>query len=212
MSERVSQGDAAYRAVLEAIRSGEYKPGDRLRETEIADRVGLSRTPTREALRKLESDGIVEHKPRVGSVVRQLQHTEVVELYEMRLVLERTASELAAKHALDAEIDELDDINARIADAVSTPTLAASLNQQFHQTLYQAARNRFLVEATRSMNNALMLLGPTTLGDEARVKDVCHQHSLIVDAIRASDEEAAGAAAEAHLQSSLRQRLSAMRA
>lgn len=211
LTEQHSQGEAAYRALLSAIRSGDYVPGDRLRETEIAERAGLSRTPIREALRKLEGDGIVEHRPRVGAVVRQLGHREVVELYEMRLVLERTAAELAAKHAIDAEVDELEALNAAIADTNSDPPAAAALNQQFHQALYRAARNRFLLEATRSMNNALMLLGPTTLADEGRIKSVSQQHNLIIDAIRASDEEAAGAAAEAHLRSSLRHRLSVMR-
>lgn len=212
MSEQFSQGDAAYHAVLAAIRAGDYAPGDRLRETEIAEKIGLSRTPIREALRKLESDGIVEHRPRVGSVVRQLQHSEMVELYEMRFVLERTAAELAAKHAVQAEIDELEALNASIARSVSDPSNAAALNQQFHQTLYRSARNRFLVDSARALNNALMLLGPTTLADENRIRTVHQQHSDIVEGIRKSDEAAAGNAAEAHLQDSLRHRLWVMRA
>ncbi|MEM9435271.1 MAG: GntR family transcriptional regulator [Pseudomonadota bacterium] len=211
MSEQLSHGDAAYAAILTAIRAGDYAPGDRLRETDIAKRVGLSRTPIREALRKLESDGIVEHRPRVGSVVRQLRHSEVVELYEMRLVLERTAAELAAKHAVDAQVAELEAINTSIAGSLADPPAAAALNQQFHQMLYRAARNRFLLEAASSLNNALMLLGPTTLADEERISTVCRQHQQIIDGIRASDEEAAGAAAEAHLEGSLRHRLSLMR-
>ncbi|MEM1288537.1 MAG: GntR family transcriptional regulator [Pseudomonadota bacterium] len=211
MSEQISNGDAAYTAILRAIREGDYGPGDRLRETEIAERVGLSRTPIREALRKLESDGIVEHRPRVGSVVRQLGHSEVVELYEIRLVLERTAAELAAKHAVDAQIAELEAINRAIGKSLADPPAAAALNQQFHQTLYRTARNRFLLEAASSLNNALMLLGPTTLADEERISTVCRQHQQIIDGVRRADKEAAGTAAEAHLQGSLRHRLSLMR-
>ncbi|MEM9319181.1 MAG: GntR family transcriptional regulator [Pseudomonadota bacterium] len=210
-NEKLSQGEATYLALLSAIRSGDYLPGTRLRETEIADRLALSRTPIREALRRLEADGIVEHRARIGAVVRELSYAEVVELYEMRVVLERTAAELAAKHALGAEIDHLDALNAQIAESLLNPAQAAAVNQQFHQGLYRAARNRFLVEATRTMNNALMLLGPTTLADEERIAVVCRQHQAIVDAIRAQDEEAAGAAAEAHLQTSLRHRLALMK-
>ena len=209
-SEALSQGQGAYVALLAAIRSGQYAPGDRLREIEIADRLSLSRTPIREALRRLEADGIVQHRARFGAVVRELEYSEVVELYEMRVVLERTAAELAAKHVVSAEVDALEVINVEISQSRDAPSKASALNQQFHQALYRAARNRFLVEAARSLNNALMLLGPTTLADEARITLVSKQHQDIIDAIRSNDEEAAGAAAEAHLQTSLRYRLSVM--
>lgn len=209
--ETLSQGQATYHAILDAIRAGQYAPGDRLREAEIAERLSLSRTPIREAMRRLEADGIVEHRARIGAVVRALSHTELVELYEMRMVLERTAAELAAKHAVSAEIDALDALNRDIAASVSEPARAAAINQKFHQGLYLAARNRFLLEAARALNNALLLLGPTTLADEERISVVCRQHQAIIDAIEARDEEAAGAAAEAHLQTSLRHRLSVLR-
>lgn len=212
MSDALSQGQATYLALIEEIRAGDYAPGDRLRETEMAERLSLSRTPIREAMRWLEADGIIEHRARIGAVVRSLSHVEVVELYQMRLVLERTAAELAAKHAVPAEIDALEALNEQIAKCLSDCARAASINQQFHQLLYQAARNRFLIEATRAMSNALLLLGPTTLADEERVTVVCRQHQAIIDAVRAQDEEAAGAAAEAHLETSLRHRLMVMQA
>ena len=209
MTDRdVSQGEAAYGQLLTAIRRGDFLPGDRLRETDVADRLSLSRTPVREALRRLEADGIVEHRPRVGAVIRQLSHTELVELYEMRTVLERTAAEMAAKHAAVAEIDALRDINASLAS--SAPTEAAALNQDFHRGIYHATRNRFLLDAARALNNALMLMGPTTLADTDRIGVVTAQHDDILDAIAAGDIDAAGAAAEVHLQTSLRYRLRAL--
>jgi DNA-binding GntR family transcriptional regulator len=207
----LSQGETAYRRLLQAIRDGLFQPGDRLREADVAQRLSLSRTPVREALRKLEADGIIEHRARIGAVIRKLERTEVVELYEMRLVLERTAAEMAAKHASDAEIDELEEVNIKIEAAVDDPATAAALNQDFHRCIYLATRNRFLLEAARALNNALMLLGPTTLADADRIKTVCQQHKNIIDAIRAGDVEAAGATAEAHLQTSLRHRLKVMR-
>lgn len=215
MTERIAteigQGAAAYARLMEAIAAGEYRPGDRLREVEIADRLGLSRTPVREAIRRLEADGIVAHAPRVGAVIRSLDHAEVVELYEMRLVLERTAAEMAAKHAVAAETDEMEALNARIAAAEDAPDRAAAINQQFHRCLALAARNRFLLDAARGLNNALLLLGPTTLADAERIGVVVDQHAAIIEAIRAGDAEGAGAAAEAHLQTSLRHRLMVMR-
>ena len=203
----MSQGEAAYNRLYDAIRAGDFRPGDRLREIDVAERLALSRTPVREALRKLESDGIVEHRPRLGAVIRTLAPSEVVELYEMRLVLERTAAQMAAKHANAAEIDLLNDINDQIAALGDVTQQAAALNQDFHHRIYLASRNRFLLASARGLNNALMLLGPTTLDDEARIKTVSAQHAQIIEAIRASDQTAAGDAAEAHLQTSLRHRL-----
>ena len=207
----LSQGGQAFAKLMRAIETGVYQPGDRLREAEIADRLSLSRTPIREALRRLEAENIIEHRPRVGAVIRSLGQAEVVELYEMRLVLERTAAEMAAKHAAEAEVDALGALNDEISAAGADASKAAAVNQKFHQAIYLAARNRFLLDAARAMNNALLLLGPTTLADADRIATVAHQHAQIIEAIGAGDIEDAGAAAEAHLQTSLRYRLKVMR-
>ncbi|QFU09652.1 HTH-type transcriptional regulator LutR [Rhodobacteraceae bacterium THAF1] len=207
----LSQGGVAFAKLMQAIEAGQYRPGDRLREVEIAERLSLSRTPVREALRRLEAENIIEHRPRVGAVIRKLEQSEVVELYEMRLVLERTAAQLAAKHAVAAEVDVLAGLNDDLAACEDDPARAAAINQSFHRTIYLSARNRFLLDAARAMNNALLLLGPTTLADAERIATVADQHRQIIEAIRAGDIDVAGAAAEAHLQTSLRYRLRAMR-
>ena len=129
----------------------------------------------------------------------------------MRLVLERTAAEMAAKHAMEAEIDEMAALNDDISNMAEGGPQAATINQTFHRAIYLAARNRFLLDAARAMNNALLLLGPTTLADAERIATVVRQHASIIDAISAGDVEGAGAAAEAHLQTSLRYRLKVMR-
>jgi DNA-binding GntR family transcriptional regulator len=84
----IPQGQTAYRRLLDDIRNGALLPGARLRETELAERLGISRTPVREAIRQLEADGLVTHLPRQGATIRSLDHGEVIELYEMRAVLE----------------------------------------------------------------------------------------------------------------------------
>ena len=206
-----SSGEDAYNTLLESIREGRYQPGDRLREEEVSEQLSMSRTPVREALRRLEADSIVEHKPRQGAVVRKLSHSEVVELYEMRVVLERTAAEMAARHGAEAEFDALEDLNRLINEERSDPAKAAAINKDFHRGLYLACRNRFLLEAARSLNNSLLLLGPTTFADEARVDVVVTQHQAIIDALRTRDSELAGTKAEEHLQTSLRERLKAVK-
>lgn len=200
-------GETAYDQLLEAVRSGEFAPGDRLREEDVSARFSISRTPVREALRRLESDGIVEHRPRQGAVIRRLLYTEVVELYEMRIVLERTAAQMAAKHGSEAEFDTLEELNTAIAAERKNPARAAAINQDFHRCLYLACRNRFLLASARALNNSLLLLGPTTMTDEDRNAAVIQQHAAIIDALRAGDAKAAGEAAEVHLATSLRERL-----
>ena len=125
----------------------------------------------------------------------------------MRVVLERTAAEMAAQHGAEAEFDALEALNDQIQGERANPARAAAINQSFHQGLYLAGRNRFLLDAARALNNSLLLLGPTTYTDDARVDVVVRQHSDILAALREADPEAAGAAAEAHLQTSLRHRL-----
>jgi len=176
----LSQGGLAFAKLMQAIEAGTYQPGDRLREVEVADRLALSRTPIREALRRLEAENIIEHRPRVGAVIRKLGQAEVVELYEMRLVLERTAAEMAAKHAAEAEVDELAALNDDISAVNDAGPKAAAINQKFHRAIYLAARNRFLLDSARAMNNALMLLGPTTLADAERIATIC-RHPCAID-------------------------------
>lgn len=212
-----SQGEIAFAQIMQAIEAGTYQPGDRLREVEVAARLSLSRTPVREALRRLEAEKIIEHRPRVGAVIRKLGHAEVVELYEMRLVLERTAAEMAAQHAIAAEVETLIALNATLAaaqesaDGAAGAVSAAAINQRFHRAIYLAARNRFLMDAARAMTNALLLLGPTTLDHADRIAIVASQHQKIISAIAARDPAAAGEAAQSHLQTSLRYRLMALR-
>ena len=208
-SSTLSSGEAAYAALMDALRAGAFGPGDRLREEDVATRLGLSRTPVREALRRMESDGIVIHRPRIGAVIRSLTHSEVVELYEMRMVLERTAAEMAAKHGAEAEFDALELLNDRIEQDRDTPAIGAAINQDFHRGLYLAGRNRFLLDAAKALNNSLLLLGPSTYSDPDRIDVVVGQHRDIISALRSGDAHAAGVAAEAHLKASLKHRLRA---
>lgn len=202
-----SSGETAFDSLMKAIRDNTYAPGDRLREEEVGERLGLSRTPVREALRRLEAHGIVEHRPRIGAVIRTLGHTEIVELYEMRIVLERTAAQMAAQHGAEAEFETLSDLNGMIDAQRGDPVRGASINQDFHKCLYLAGRNRFLLDAARALNNSMLLLGPTTYTDPDRVDVVLAEHRAIVDALKVRDADAAATAAEAHLENSLRYRL-----
>ncbi len=204
------QGAATYRRLLDEIRRGALIPGARLRETELAERLGISRTPVREAIRLLEADNLVTHQPRLGATVRRLDHAEVVELYEMRAVLEGTAARLAARGAAMVEIEELTALNAALSQ-VRTPEQARDLNRQFHDALQQAARNRFLTGSMAAIQKTLLILGPTTLTDPARAAEVVTEHAEILAALAARDGARAEAAMRSHIETALKIRLRELR-
>jgi DNA-binding GntR family transcriptional regulator len=203
-------GRDAYERLVADIRAGELKPGDRLTETDLAQRLGISRTPVREAIRQLESDGLVTHVPRVGAVVRTLDYAEITELYEMRAVLESTAARFAARAASDVELAELEAINAEMAAAADTVSLYEA-NRQFHSVLLNAARNRFLVKSVQAVQKTLLILGPSTMEEADRAAEAIAEHQRLLGAVRDHDCEAAEAIMRAHIEAAHRARLRQLR-
>ncbi|MCL3883159.1 GntR family transcriptional regulator [Marivita sp. GX14005] len=208
--DHTPQGNAVYLRLMDELREGVLNPGDRLRETELAERLGVSRTPVREAIRQMEADGIVTHVPRQGASIRTLDYAEVMDLYEMRAVLEGTAARLAARAASDIEIAELIDMNHALAEKGSRPD-AFALNRQFHAALLDAAKNRFLTRSITALQKALMILGPTTLTEPDRAERAVEEHRAVLSAIEARDGAAAEAAMRAHIEGAQRVRVRALR-
>jgi DNA-binding GntR family transcriptional regulator len=205
-----NQGEEAYARILSEIRAGSLNPGDRLTETDLAARLGISRTPVREAIRALEIDGLITHKPRAGATIRALDYAEVTELYEMRVVLEGTAARFAARAAYPSELEELQAINDDMATAQGTEAIYA-LNARFHTVLLNAARNRFLVRAIQSIQKTLLILGPSTLEEADRLQSALTEHAAILTALAAHDGDGAEAAMRAHIEAAHRARLRQLR-
>lgn len=207
---RASMGDAAYEALFGAIEKGALKPGARLREIELSQWVGASRTPIREALGRLEAEGLVTRDPSRGMIVAELDHGMVAELYVMREVLEGTAAALAARHAADAEIDALRELAQRDREAGDDPVRLARLNRHFHESLFRCAHNRFLMRAVHALRQSMVLLGQTTLAVPGRPQTAHAEHEAIVEAIARHDAQAATEAARAHIRAAYRARLGIM--
>ena len=193
-------GETTYERLCEEIRSGKLPPGSRLRETEIAERLAVSRTPVREAIRRLEADGLVDHLPRSGAVVRKLEYPELMELYEMRTVLEGTAARLAARAASPVELEELVAINDEMRAAAGRPEVVIGLNRQFHKLLLDAARNRFLLRAMATVENTLLILGSSSMAMPDRAREAVDEHREVLDALLARDGAAAEAAMRRHME------------
>lgn len=207
----VPQGLSLYRRLLDEIRAGRLAPGARLREVELAERLGVSRTPVREAMRLLEADGLVVHQPRLGAVVRSLDYAEIMELYEMRAVLEGTAARLAARAASDVELAELVALNADFAAAADDQARAAEINRQFHLILQDAAKNRFLIKSISTLQRTMMILGPTTLMQRDRATAAVAEHDRILAALNARDGARAETEMRAHIEAAQRARLRDLR-
>lgn len=201
------RADFAYAKLREAIYSGKLRSGDRLREIELSEWLGVSRTPTREALRRLESEGLCGRSARGGLVVTELDSQQILELYSLREALEGMAAGLAARHASETEISSL---RALLAEQRATPTDAdrlAALNRQFHEVLYHAARNRYLLQALESLRDSLALLRETTYAVTGRPGSALIEHQRIIDAIKKQDAAAAEDAARKHIQAASNARL-----
>jgi len=204
------QGRDAYERLVQEIRHGALKPGDRLVEADLATRLGLSRTPVREAIRQLESDGLVGHMPRAGASVRKLEYAEITELYEMRAVLEGTAARFAARAASEIELAELAAINDEMRAASDSQTLYDA-NRQFHAVLLNAARNRYLVKSVEAVQKTLLILGPSTMEEGDRAAQAIAEHGHVLDALHARDGDAAEAAMRAHIEAAHSARLRRLR-
>lgn len=207
---RGDTGERAYRRLRAAIVHGEIEPGARLVESALCDWLEVSRTPVREALRRLKTDGLVEDASG-GLRVTRYDMAALNELYVVREVLEATAAAEAARHATAAEVDAMK-ASLRIQVNLTNDVVAFSReNVVFHRQLYDASRNRFLVRTLQALSDAVALLGPTAIDSAAAAKRAVAQHTRIVAAIAARNPDRAFEATREHIRSGLESRARAFR-
>ena len=202
-------GEAAYARIRAAIREGSLTPGERLTETDLAARFGVSRTPVRQAIARLEAEGLLTHEARRGLTVTRPDHQQVVELYVMREVLEGAAARLAAQHASETEIAAMAEIVEHEPDAFGDARALAEVNQRLHGLLYLAAHNRYLLRSLEQLAATMSLL-PTLLTRGGRAEQAHAEHRAIIAGILARDGAAAEAAARAHARAAQKHRLAWM--
>ena len=202
-----TRSNSAYLELKRQILCGEIPGNTRLRETEVAASLNTGRTPAREAIKRLEDEGLLSHEGRGGLVVTSLDQQSVSELYAMREVLESAAVRFAAKHATVADMFTL--------DSILTDTRAGgdpvALNQAFHQAIYGAAHNRFLRRALDALTDSTYLLGRSTLSSADRARAALKEHTQIAEAIKAGDAERAEQAIQSHIRNALVERLKLLR-
>ncbi|UOA26541.1 GntR family transcriptional regulator [Pseudosulfitobacter sp. DSM 107133] len=196
----------AYSMILEAIDMGKYRPGDRLVESELADRFGMSRTPIREALQRLETQSLLARDGR-SLIVASLDHNQMAELYVVRGELEGLAANLAARHATAEEVRVLREMVAADNKLLNDPAAMARANRRFHKQIHLASHNRYLVQQLDLVHRSMALMATTSLAAEGRAEIAQQEHDAIVRAIEAGDGAAAGAALREHISVAFMTRL-----
>ncbi|SEM75832.1 transcriptional regulator, GntR family [Pseudorhodobacter antarcticus] len=197
----------AYTMILEAIDAGVYKPGDRLVESELADRFGVSRTPVREALQRLETQSMLTRDGR-SLIVASLDHNQLAELYAVRTELEGLAARLAARHATPEEMRVLRGmVDEDMALLGGDPRALSRANKRFHKQIHLASHNRFLVQQLDLVHRSMALMATTSFAAEGRDAMGLAEHNAIVRAIEARDGEAAYQALRGHISQAFETRL-----
>jgi DNA-binding GntR family transcriptional regulator len=188
------------RVLRDQIVVGERAPGSRLVERDLADELGVSRVPVREALRLLVAEGLVTPRPRTWAVVRTFTDDDVDDLLDVRAALEGLAARRAAEHRDPARLQALDDALAAEDDAADRGDAAAARRAaaDFHEALLAAAGNTVLDEMTAVTASRARWL----LGQHEDLAQMAGEHRLLLDAIRAGDVEGAARTVAAHLRTS----------
>jgi len=188
----------AYAMILDAIDVGVYRPGDRLVESELADQFGVSRTPIREALQRLETQSLLVRDGR-SLIVAELDHNQMAELYVVRGALEGLAARLAARQATDEEIRVLQDMVEADNALVDNPAALARANRRFHTQIHLASHNRFLVQQLDLVHRSMALMATTSLAIEGRGVIAQAEHAKIIECIANRDEDGADNALRQHI-------------
>lgn len=193
--------EAAADEIHALILNGELAPGERLLEDQLASKLGVSRNPIREAIRLLESTGLVEVIPRRGAYVTKVDVEDLEQLLEMRGVVEGYAAELAATHRSDDDVRYLAEIvdNGRAATARGDIVKAAACHREFHLDIERMAGNRYLTEVAEPLRSRTELVFSLLL--DTRRELTWAEHEAIADAIAGGDRDGARDAVQDHLAS-----------
>lgn len=203
-SERTSAAGRAYQYLRTRILEGAFQPGEHLKENEVAAALGVSRTPIREAIRRLDSDGWVELVPDRGAFVTTWAKHDLEEIFGLRTVLESYAAELAASRITDEEVDELDQLAQEMDRVLASRSRQehariTSLNNRFHNVLRGAARNERLASMLRGLIEMPLVQRTFRNYDDDRLRHSLMEHHELVAAMRARDPVWASHIMSAHI-------------
>jgi DNA-binding GntR family transcriptional regulator len=206
--EADTTADGVYEVLRQCIVEGDFAPGQRLLSDALATELKVSRTPVREALRKLEAEGLVEASGRAGLTVRAISEEDLSELFYVREALEGMAARLAAENASEAATLDLHALLDEMAEALahSDLKLIRALTGEFHMAVCRASRNKRLMHSLKILLDQVRQVQTSTLFLEGRAADAIDEHRRLVEAIESRDSDLAEQIARRHRQKTLRLR------
>lgn len=196
--------EIVFKTMREAILNGDFKPGQRLMEVQLAEQMGVSRTPVREAIRKLELEGLVIMVPRKGAYVAGLSVEDIEEVLEIREVLEGLAANLAAIRASDEEILKLNNIIKLFSLAAKNRDIDSLIKYdiKFHDTIYHASRNKRLLQMINALQEQVQRFRVAYISQFDNGEMLLEEHEKIFEAISNRNGEKARDAAGFHISHS----------
>ncbi|BAF58278.1 MAG: GntR family transcriptional regulator [Pelotomaculum sp.] len=204
--------EMVFESLREAIILGRLKPGERLMEIQLAEEMGVSRTPVREAIRKLELEGFVVMVPRKGAYVAGISLKDIADVFEVRAALEGLAAGLAAERITEEEMDELERSLLKISTGVEEDFNAiVEGDSSFHDLIYKASRNQRLVSIITHLKEQIHRFRMTSLSQPGRTKIALDEHKMIVEAICDRNVELAQTLAREHVENAEQSLLNALR-
>ena len=201
MNEFLPLRDVVFNTLRQAILTGELKPGERLMEIHLANKLGVSRTPIREAIRKLELEGLVTMIPRRGAEVAQITEKSMSDVLEVRRAMDALCTVLACERISEAEIAELSAACDKFAAAANTKDIrkCAQADVDFHDIIVRATGNKRLVQLINNLSEQMYRYRFEYLKDVSRYDNLIEEHRIIYESIRNHDKDAARTAAELHI-------------
>ncbi len=193
--------EMVYEELKIQILTGAIVPGTRMMEVDLAEEMGVSRTPIREAIRKLEKEGLVTIEPRRGAYASRISTQDMVEILEVRQDLEGLAAFFAATRMKDDEMDELRKIAARYNEAVAAGSMQDMIryDTQFHRLIVDSCNNKILVNMVEQLQELVLRFRYIYYDNFRRAENMPEEHREIIEAIESGNEVRARAAADVHI-------------
>ncbi|MEI3198941.1 MAG: GntR family transcriptional regulator [Lachnospiraceae bacterium] len=206
MNEYLPLRDVVFNTLRQAILRGELQPGERLMEIQLAQRLGVSRTPVREAIRKLELEGLVLMIPRRGAEVAEITRQDLEDVLEVRAALEELAVKDACEHITDEQLQDLKKAANEFKRSLEGTDLVACAEADihFHEIIYAATNNKRLVQMLNNLREQMYRYRMENLKDKRTYRTLVEEHDAIRRALKKHDKEKAGAAINVHIENQRR--------
>ncbi|MFA5384108.1 MAG: GntR family transcriptional regulator [Eubacteriales bacterium] len=203
--------EIVFETLREAIIKGLLKPGERLMEIQIAEELGVSRTPVREAIRKLELEGFLVMVARKGAYVADISVKDITDIFEVRAALEGLAAGLAAERITEEELEQLERALVQISEATTSDlNSVVQSDTSFHELIYRASRNQRLQQIVIHLQEQIQRFRTVSLSQPGRTRFFIEEHRKIVEAISERNSELASLLAREHIESAEQSLLGAL--